>query len=97
MKFITPMWHPNSMYSQILFNFVTLKILTYHNQICLRVVYPDGKLCISILHSMNDPMYDFEGDARWRPVLGVEAVLLSVMSMLNDPNIESAANVDASI
>ena len=29
-------------------------------------------------------------------MLGVEAILLSVISMLNDPNIESPANVDAS-
>jgi len=36
-------------------------------------------------------------DERWRPVLGIEAVILSVISMLNDPNIESPANLDASI
>ena len=42
-------------------------------------------------------MYAFEGDARWRPILGVDAILLSVISMLNDPNIDSAANVDASL
>ena len=36
-------------------------------------------------------------DERWRPILGVEAVLLSVMSMMNDPNIESPANIDASV
>ena len=59
-------------------------------------IYEDGNVCISILHSDKDPMYDFEGDARWRPILGVEAILLSVISMLNDPNIESPANVDAS-
>ena len=46
---------------------------------------------------MNDPMYEFEGDARWKPVLGVEAILVSIISMLNDPNIESPANVDASV
>jgi len=34
---------------------------------------------------------------RWRPILGVEAVLLSVISMLNDPNIDSPANIDASV
>ena len=36
-------------------------------------------------------------DERWRPILGVEAVLLSVISMLNDPNIDSPANIDASV
>ena len=34
-------------------------------------------------------------ETRWRPVLGVEAILLSVISMLNDPNINSPANIDA--
>ena len=36
-------------------------------------------------------------DERWRPILGVEAVIVSVVSMLNSPNIESPANLDASI
>jgi ubiquitin-conjugating enzyme E2 G1 len=35
--------------------------------------------------------------ARWRPVLGVEQILISVISMLNDPNIYSPANVDAAV
>jgi len=30
-------------------------------------------------------------------VLGVQEVVLSVISMLNNPNIESPANVDASV
>ena len=29
--------------------------------------------------------------------MGVEAVLISVISMLNDPNIESPANLDAAL
>jgi ubiquitin-conjugating enzyme E2 G1 len=34
-------------------------------------------------------------DERWRPILGVEQVLVSVMSMLSDPNGDSPANIDA--
>lgn len=34
-------------------------------------------------------------DERWRPILGVEQVLVSVMAMMNEPNIESPANIDA--
>lgn len=34
---------------------------------------------------------------RWRPVLGVEQILVSVLSMLNAPNIDSPANVDAGV
>ena len=62
-------------------------------------IYEDGTVCISILHPPGtDAMNSQEtADERWRPILGVEAVLVSVMSMLNDPNIESPANIDASI
>ena len=34
---------------------------------------------------------------KWNPVLTIEAVLVSVLSMLVDPNLESPANVDASV
>ena len=34
-------------------------------------------------------------DERWRPILGVESILISVISMLNDPNLDSPANIDA--
>ena len=36
-------------------------------------------------------------DERWRPILGVEQILLSVVSMLSDPNDESPANLDAAV
>ena len=36
-----------------------------------------------------------KAEERWRPILGVEAILMSVISMLNDPNDESPANIDA--
>ena len=62
------------------------------------LVYEDGRVCISILHPPgNDTMSDETADERWRPILGVEAVLLSVISMMNDPNINSPANIDASV
>eukprot|EP01034_Spumella_vulgaris_P022905 gene22905-29082_t len=34
---------------------------------------------------------------RWRPILGVESIILSVISMLSDPNDESPANIDAAV
>ena len=34
---------------------------------------------------------------RWRPVLTVFDILLSVISMLLDPNTDSPANIDASV
>ena len=62
-------------------------------------IYADGKVCISILHAPGfDSMNSMEtAEEKWRPILGVEAVLMSVISMLNDPNIESPANLDASL
>ncbi|SBS85759.1 ubiquitin-conjugating enzyme, putative [Plasmodium ovale curtisi] len=36
-------------------------------------------------------------EERWRPIWSVEGILVSVISMLNEPNIESPANVDAAV
>jgi len=62
-------------------------------------VYKDGKVCISILHEAKHDEYNEQEkmSEKWRPILGVEAVLVSVMSMLSEPNLESPANVDAAV
>lgn len=62
-------------------------------------VYPDGKVCISILHeAKEDPFNPQEKTSeKWRPILGVEAILMSVISLLSDPNLESPANIEASV
>ena len=47
------------------------------------VVYADGRVCISILHSPGDDPLGYETSAeRWSPVQSVEKILLSVVSML---------------
>jgi len=59
-------------------------------------VYSDGRVCISILHEPGEDPLGYESSAeRWSPVQSVEKVLLSVLSLLAEPNDESAANVDA--
>lgn len=62
-------------------------------------VYPDGKVCISILHPPGVDEFNTQETAeeRWRPILGVEQILVSVISMLSDPNDESPANLDAAV
>ena len=62
-------------------------------------IYPDGKVCISILHNPGvDQFNEMEkAEERWRPVLGVEQILVSVISMLTDPNCDSPANIDAGV
>lgn len=36
-------------------------------------------------------------DEKWRPIISVEAILLSVQNMLSDPNENSPANIDAAV
>eukprot|EP00274_Cyanoptyche_gloeocystis_P004619 CAMPEP_0196653620 /NCGR_PEP_ID=MMETSP1086-20130531/3275_1 /TAXON_ID=77921 /ORGANISM="Cyanoptyche gloeocystis , Strain SAG4.97" /LENGTH=167 /DNA_ID=CAMNT_0041984913 /DNA_START=89 /DNA_END=592 /DNA_ORIENTATION=- len=59
-------------------------------------VYPDGRVCISILHPPGNDPYGYERpEERWSPVQTVETILLSVISMLCSPTDESPANIDA--
>jgi len=61
-------------------------------------VFPDGRVCISILHPPgNDPHGDERPEERWLPTQTVATILLSFLSLLSDPNIFSPANVDASV
>ncbi|CAD7092489.1 unnamed protein product [Hermetia illucens] len=56
----------------------------------------NGDVCISILHEPGDDKWGYEkASERWLPVHTVETILISVISMLADPNDESPANVDA--
>jgi ubiquitin-conjugating enzyme E2 G2 len=63
---------------------------------CQSVVYQNGEVCISILHAPGeDPLQYEQASERWSPIQSVEKILISVMSMLAEPNDESPANVDA--
>ena len=58
----------------------------------------NGEVCVSILHEPGDDKYGYEkASERWLPVHTVETILISVISMLADPNDESPANVDAAV
>jgi ubiquitin-conjugating enzyme E2 G1 len=73
MRFTSEMWHPNSI----------LLIFVYF----VFVVYPDGLVCISILHPPGEDAMSGETSAeRWRPINTAESVLVSVLSLLSDPN-----------
>mmetsp|Transcript_20326 Transcript_20326/g.24340 ORF Transcript_20326/g.24340 Transcript_20326/m.24340 type:complete len:168 (-) Transcript_20326:481-984(-) len=59
-------------------------------------VYPDGRVCISILHAPGDDPSGYEKSCeRWSPIHTVETIMLSIISMLSSPNDESPANIDA--
>jgi len=59
-------------------------------------VSKEGDVCISILHEPGEDKYGYErAEERWLPIHTVETILLSVISMISEPNDESPANVDA--
>ncbi|KAH6652154.1 ubiquitin-conjugating enzyme/RWD-like protein [Truncatella angustata] len=61
-------------------------------------VYPDGRVCISILHQPGEDSTSGEAACeRWSPLQGVESVLRSVLLLLDDPEISSPAHVDAGV
>ncbi|GAB1197666.1 hypothetical protein APSETT444_006968 [Aspergillus pseudonomiae] len=71
-------------------------MLMISDDVKLYGVYPNGDVCISILHPPEEDKYGYESAAeRWSPVQTPETILLSVISMLSSPNDESPANVEA--
>ena len=56
----------------------------------------DGTVCISILHKPGEDEFGYEKSSeRWLPIHNVESIVISVISMLSDPNAESPLNVEA--
>lgn len=61
-------------------------------------IYKDGKLCISILHAPGeDEMSGELASERWSPVQRIFTVLISILSLLDDAETGSPANVDAAV
>ncbi|CDI98582.1 Ubiquitin-conjugating enzyme E2 G1 [Taenia solium] len=59
-------------------------------------ISPSGSVCISILHEPGEDRFGYERpEERWLPVHTVETIIMSVISMLAEPNPDSPANVDA--
>lgn len=61
-------------------------------------IYEDGRLCISILHTPGEDITSGESAAeRWSPAQRVETVLISILSLLDDLEVSSPANVEAGL
>lgn len=59
-------------------------------------IHTTGQVCISILHHGTD-RYGYEKDyERWNPSHGVDSIMMSILSMISEPNFESPANIDCS-
>lgn len=55
-----------------------------------------GEVCISILHPPGEDEFGYEkSEERWLPIHTVESILMSVISMLSDPNCQSPYNLEA--
>lgn len=77
MRFISDMFHPNGR----CVHYAVLARLQLAEW-CV-AVYPDGRVCISILHTPGeDPLGYESATERWSPVQSIEKILLSVVSML---------------
>jgi len=59
-------------------------------------IYRDGKVCMSTLQNPAPAHLEANSDplTNWRPVLGIEQVIVSLVSMLADPNCDDPANRD---
>ena len=76
MRFISDMFHPNGRCVDV------YSPAQAPAQWCAPV-YPDGRVCISILHTPGeDPLGYESATERWSPVQSIEKILLSVVSML---------------
>ncbi|KAK6024502.1 ubiquitin--protein ligase [Ostertagia ostertagi] len=84
MKFVSEIWHPNS--ESIFFN--------KEGNVCISPPPPPPFPFFTIQEMISAWGYE-RPEERWLPVHTVETILLSVISMLADPNFESPANVDA--
>ena len=60
-------------------------------------IYKDGRVCISILHEGIDEFGYESVNERWNPSHSVSSIMISIISMLLDPNLESPANIDAGV
>ncbi|KAG0639877.1 ubiquitin-conjugating enzyme/RWD-like protein [Tuber brumale] len=70
--------------------------MTFETPIWHPNIYPNGSVCISILHPPGEDQYGYESASeRWLPVRTPESILISVISMLSSPNDESPANLEA--
>ena len=89
MTFISEMWHPNGRVYTSMF----CGLLSF----CF-TVEKNGDVCISILHDPGEDKWGYERpEERWLPIHTVETIIMSVISMISDPNDQSPANVDAAV
>jgi len=89
-KILYPKNFPFSPPQVYIFDSIDRKRGLYHPNI-----YPNGLCCISILHEGKDNTGYESNNIRWSPAQTIESIILSIISILDNPNIDSPANLDA--
>jgi ubiquitin-conjugating enzyme E2 G1 len=71
-------------------------VLTFITPLYHPNIFPNGGVCMSILHEGVD-VYGYEHvSERWNPSHSVDSILMSMLLVLTEPNFDSPANIDAS-
>ncbi|XP_076419597.1 ubiquitin-conjugating enzyme E2 R2 isoform X3 [Peromyscus maniculatus bairdii] len=97
-RFLTKMWHPNIYELLLIWNLLFRQAILQITDSLVSLGLKNGDVCISILHPpVDDPQSGELPSERWNPTQNVRTILLSVISLLNEPNTFSPANVDASV
>ena len=58
-------------------------------------IYTDGKVCMSILHDSRVENFYDKLEEKWLPVHTIQSIVLSMILIIQDPNVESPANIEA--
>ena len=93
-KFTTPLWHPNIYWNDS--NQLNQSNPSNHsNHSNHSNQSSNGLVCISILHEGDDVSGYESRSERWSPVMTSQMVIQSIISLLDNPNPESPANIEA--
>lgn len=60
-------------------------------------IYQNGKVCISILHNDIDVSGYEDITEQWKPSLGVNIIIMSILTLFTCPNLESPADIDTTL
>ncbi|XP_043925699.1 ubiquitin-conjugating enzyme E2 G1-like [Protopterus annectens] len=98
-EFLTNETDMNNRLSNLVTEFMEIVLrnnFIFFNGELFKQIAKNGDVCISILHEPGEDKFGYEKpEERWLPIHTVESIMISVISMLADPNSDSPANVDA--
>jgi ubiquitin-conjugating enzyme E2 G1 len=70
-------------------------VIQFTSQIYHPNIYTDGKVCMSILHDTREENFYDRPEEKWLPVHTIQSIVLSMLLIIQEPNLESPANLEA--